>query len=183
MHKPPSDKLKCNQADEVRAFIFGGYCPNCAQFDEDKLSANPHPPLFVLYSLIIRQFKSFYRTFDGDLILALVMCEIWQYNIGRYLDRAGSENASAVLGDSDNRQKLLPACNAYSLSQVLGVPSETVRRKVRKLIDKGWVWRSEDGELISTLEFENQYPTEVTVEAMREFLSSARHIEAILGSK
>ncbi len=180
MHKPSAEKTGCPQPSEVKPFLFDGHCPYCASFDEEKFLANPHPSLFVLYGLITRHLKTFYRLFDGDLVLALVMCEIWHYNIGRYFDRTGTESAPNDLTDPEKRQKLLPPCNAYSISQVLGVPSETVRRKVRKLVDKGWVLRSKDGELIAAREVEKVFSPAITVEAMGEFLSAARHVIAMV---
>jgi len=182
MHGPSVEKSTCGQPDEVKSFLFDSYCLQCSDFDEEKFLANPHPPFFVLYSLLTRHLKSFYDRYDGDLVLAMVMCEIWHYNVGRYLDRAGPENASAILADPETRRKLLPACNAYSISQVLGVPSETVRRKVRKLVDKGWVERSKDGELIATVALETIMPDELKVEFMRGFISAARHVLAMLGT-
>ncbi len=169
----------CTQPDSIRCFIYGGYCRTCAAFDEKAFLANWHPPAFLMHSLFGKYFKLLYRAFNRDLVMALVMCEIWQYNLGRYFDRHGQENATSSLNEADNRQRLLHPCNTYSISQVLGVPNETVRRKVKKLIERGWV-ENGNGELLSTKASEDFfYPVQI-VEFTREFVSAARHVLAIL---
>lgn len=135
----------------------------------------------MIYAFIGRHLKALYHSCDGDMVMALVMCEIWQYNVGRYLDRSGPVDATATLQDPEKRRELLPPCNAYSISQVVGVPSETVRRKVKKLIGRGWVERSNDGELISTRAYEEHFVPELTLELMRSFSSAARHVLAMVG--
>lgn len=167
-------------AKDIREFLFDRHCPHCTEFDEDKFLDNRHPPLFLIYSLMQRNLKQTYQFCKGDLVMALVMGEIWNFNIARYFARAGTDNATTILSDSGRRQALLPACNAYSISQVLGVPSETVRRKVRKLIELGWVERNADNELITTRQLEEFLTTEQTLDVVRGFVSTARHVLALI---
>lgn len=183
MQKSSKVMTKCNQPEEIRSFLFDGYCQSCSEFDQAKFLENWHPSLFIAYSFLGRQMKSLYRTFAGDLVMAMVMSEIWQYNLGRYFDRSGAEGATKILKNPEVRQTVLPPCNAYSISQVLGVPSETVRRKVFKLVELGWVKRGSDGELISTEKCDAHFAPEYTVEFMREFISTARHIVGMLAER
>jgi DNA-binding IclR family transcriptional regulator len=42
------------------------------------------------------------------------------------------------------------AINALSIAEYTGIPRETVRRKVNELIQKGWVTRDDNGDLVPT---------------------------------
>lgn len=183
MQKSSKGMAKCNQPEEIRSFLFDGYCEPCAALDEKKFLENWHPALFIAYSFFGRRMKALYRIFAGDLVMAMVISEIWQYNVGRYFDRSGLQGATKILQDPEVRQAVLPPCNAYSISQVLGVPSETVRRKVFKLVEMGWVKRGEDGELVSTELCEAHFSPETTLDFMRDFVSVSRHVLAMIGEK
>ena len=172
----------CCQNGEIKPFLFGGHCQECTHLDEEALQNNWHPPLFVIQTFLSKYMKLLYRTFHGDLTMAIVMCEIWQYNLGRYFSRSGSESCGVDLGHPERRQSLLPPCNTYSISQSLGVPNETVRRKVKKLIGLGWVHRNDNGELTSTVASEERYLRDDIIEFTREFASHARHALALLGN-
>ncbi|MBS1196956.1 MAG: hypothetical protein H6R18_741 [Proteobacteria bacterium] len=169
----------CPKPDGVLDFVHGGHCRICARFDEQAFLENRHAALFVFQSMLGNYVKMLYKAFDRDLIMALVMCEIWQYNFGRYFARYGHENATEILGDPVNRDQLLPPCNTYSISQVLGVPNETVRRKVKKLVARGWV-NNGNGELVASKVIEEFFAPSLSLEAMRDFVSAARHVLAIL---
>lgn len=180
MPKPRAAKACCTQ-EHLKPFLFGGYCQDCNCIDEKNFQANWHPALFVIQSFIGKYIKGLYRCFDADLIMALVMCEIWQYNLGRYFARAGHENSALDMNHQERRQALLPPCNTYSISQALGVPNETVRRKVKKLVELGWVHRNGNGELTSTVASEERFLPDQSFEFVREFASHARHALALLG--
>ena len=175
------DEKDCCQNGEIKPFLFGGHCQDCSHLDESDLQHNWHPPLFVIQTFLSKYMKRLYRSFDGDLTMAIVMCEIWQYNLGRYFSRAGCENNAPDLNHQERRQTLLPPCNTYSISQSLGVPNETVRRKIKKLIELGWVHRNGNGELTSTVASEERFLPENILEFSREFASHARHALALLG--
>lgn len=162
-----------------RDFLFGGFSEQNAAFDEEKFLANRHATLFLVYTLLQRHLKQIYRICDGDMVMGLVMSEIWQFNLARYFARAGIEEATQLLSDPATRRDLLTGCNAYSISQVLGIPSETVRRKVRKLIDLGWVERNGDGGLLATRQLELAFTPDL-IENMRYFVSAARQLLAML---
>ena len=169
----------CSKPDDVLDFIHGDYCRICGRFDERAFLENRYQALFVFQSVLGNYVKMLYKAFDRDLIMALVMCEIWQYNFGRYFVRHGQENATEILDDPVKRDQLLPPCNTYSISQVLGVPNETVRRKVKKLVARGWV-NNGNGQLVASKAIEEFFAPSLSLEAMRDFVSAARHILAIL---
>jgi hypothetical protein len=86
-----------------------------------------------------------YRLFDGDLMLFLVFGEIAHYNVSRALQALSLRDAPdasrwKTLLRALPEQKVTP-CNALSISQSTGIPRETVRRKVRELVECGWLVR------------------------------------------
>ena len=89
--------------------------------------------------------------------------------------RRSADGISRKLADPDTRLSDLPACNAYSISESLGIPRETVRRKVKKLIDMGWVERRESGDLTVTAVCEQEFQANFVAETVRDFVSTARH--------
>lgn len=95
-----------------------------------------------------------YRLFDGDLLLFLVFGEIAHYNMSRALralsvpETADSQRWKALLRALP-RQKVAP-CNALSVSQSTGLPRETVRRKVKALVERGWLAREGTRDLTLT---------------------------------
>jgi hypothetical protein len=102
-----------------------------------------------------------YKEFDGDFIQVLVLANIAHHNI--------LSLARQVEFDMEILEKLLQAggdalggmrpCNAFSISEALNIPRETVRRKVAILIQKGWLHRNERKELFVT-----RLPAEVFVD-------------------
>lgn len=75
------------------------------------------------------------EVFANDLIKALIVLEV------------GNQPQEKRL--TDPQHKLPPRfCNIHSLSQAIGVPRETVRRKVIQLEKDGWVVRLEGGGLV-----------------------------------
>ena len=86
--------------------------------------------------------------FDGDIELFLVMCVIGERTFShRHLrpdlsyDKWRSQKVSDIPPEDINIQ---------SVADFSGIPRETVRRKVRILMEKGWVERDERGLIRST---------------------------------
>ena len=97
------------------------------------LSLSDHELAFHVSEAIVPALRELYRTFDGDITLALVLGEIGQYGAAsRYLD-----------GRSPNHQPR--CCNALSIAHASGIPRETVRRKLKKLLDLGWITECQQG--------------------------------------
>jgi DNA-binding transcriptional ArsR family regulator len=75
------------------------------------------------------------RIFHGDLQAVLIMAVVGQSYLSRYLNQVGSRL------DGTQPSPTLPgtAISASSLSDVLGIPRETVRRKLEDLRRAGWI--------------------------------------------
>ncbi len=82
---------------------------------------------------------SLYKKFDGDILLPIILGSIAHHTIS-VISKKYNYDSKMVMNYLSNSDfdSLLP-CNAYSISEYTGIPRETVRRKVAKLIRKGWI--------------------------------------------
>lgn len=83
----------------------------------------------------IRHLRRWFEEFDRDILLPILLGEIALHNIG------------AVDSVNDDENCLLKPCNAYSIAAATGLPRETVRRKIVRLVELGWVSRRSNGHL------------------------------------
>lgn len=153
--------------------LTGNYCPHCAKFDEEKFKEEWRFPFFLVFGFLQRFMLKDYHMCNRDLVLAMIAGEIWVYNMSRALSK-GVDIDQQEMNKESSRRQALPKCNAYSLSQSLGIPPQTVRRKVQQLIDMGWAERSEKGELHITSKSEEIFNVSMNAETMRDFISTAR---------
>jgi predicted transcriptional regulator len=65
------------------------------------------------------------------------------------------------------------------VTQITGVPRETVRRKLRALVEAGWLVETEAGWVVNRDRFEPEL-REFTRESMRRFLAAAAEVTAVL---
>ena len=86
-----------------------------------------------------------YKAFDGDIECCIVLGEIAHYN---------ARNVFAELTqDRVMFSEVAPkfrGCNAHSISLSTGIPRETVRRKILKLEEMGYVQQDEKKQLRMT---------------------------------
>lgn len=79
------------------------------------------------------------RAFGGDLQEMLVIAIIGQMHLKAHLD---GQNASAGVNRPKPRP---PQITASRIADASGIPRETVRRKLAKLADRGWVKKETAG--------------------------------------
>lgn len=89
---------------------------------------------FCLGKVLTQALRESYQAFDGDLTMALVLGEIGQYSAAPVHE--------PPLHKEPGRFR---SCNAYSISTASGIPRETVRRKLDKLLALGWIVEMENG--------------------------------------
>ena len=104
----------------------------------------------VLSVLMLRfmtsRLRAMYQAYDGDLTLCLVLGEIASRNTERFYDeRRGLQPRSPNAPEPQ-----LLDCNALSISEVTGIPRETVRRKLAKLVDLGWIQKTPEDMYVIT---------------------------------
>ena len=118
-----------------------------------------------------------YHAFDGDMVAALVLGEIAHRNVEVWLTQY--ENSEEVLQDPARREKLMRPCNALSVADACNLPRETVRRKVVTLIERGYIYRSEEGYLYLTRTVGDGF-LDMTAKGIAELLTTARRLESLL---
>ena len=135
----------------------------------------------VLSVLMLRfmtsRLRAMYQAYDGDLTLCLVLGEIASRNTERFYDeRRGYQPR---LPNTPEPQLL--ACNALSISEVTGIPRETVRRKLAKLVDLGWIEKTPDdmyvitnkiGEVFAAFDDSQTYDLMHTADQIEKILQS-----------
>ena len=174
------NRIPSRKEGALRYVVTGGYSPTNAKFDEVAYEKNWHIPFLIVFGFLRRYSLREFHLVHGDPMIAMVASEIWLYNVSRTLVRDGGVNSMELLED-EVRRKRLPRCNAYSISQYLGVPSQTVRRKVQRLIEMGWVEKSDTGQLMTTKACEDEFNTYSDTETMRDFISTARTLFTEMG--
>ena len=87
----------------------------------------------IMLRYITNRLRAIYQAYDGDLLLCLVLGEIATRNTENFRLERGEYNHPNM-----PKPKILP-CNALSITDVTGIPRETVRRKINKLLEKGWI--------------------------------------------
>ncbi len=99
----------------------------------------------LLLRFMTSRLRAMYQAYDGDLTLCLVLGEIAARNTERFYD----ERRGYQIRYPGQPQKMLP-CNALSISDVTGIPRETVRRKLAKLLELGWIEKTPDDMYVIT---------------------------------
>jgi hypothetical protein len=121
-----------------------------------------------------------YRAFGGDIVAAIVLGEIAHRNVEAWLSDYG--NPEKLLNDPERRKSLMRPCNALSVAEACGLPRETVRRKVATLIERGYIYRSDEGHLYLTRTVSDDFE-EMTPKIVEELIATARRLESLLENK
>ncbi|MBD5801209.1 hypothetical protein AZOA_06160 [Azoarcus sp. Aa7] len=94
----------------------------------------------------ISSLRRLFEEFERDILLPLLLGEIALHNIGA-LENSGEASVSI---DGDRFAAVMRPCNAYSIAAATGLPRETVRRKIVRLVELGWITRRGNGHLFLT---------------------------------
>lgn len=136
-------------------------------------------------SLALSQFtvpllSRIYHAFDGDMVAAIVLGEIAHRNVERWLADQG--NPEQPLHDPVLRKGLMRPCNALSIAEACGLPRETVRRKVVALIERGYIYRDEQGLLYLTTTVGENFE-DVTRRNVEALLETAHRVSELLADR
>jgi len=112
--------------------------------------------LLAVNMFIVRHMVRLYAAFDGDLTSAIVLGEVAHHNLSAYMARATSARRTTAgdIAHVPDRSDYLPT-NAFSIAQATGIPRQTVRRKVKALVARGWLLEQADGLIVSPVPFEH----------------------------
>jgi hypothetical protein len=127
-----------------------------------------------------------YRCFGGDLGLPIVLGEIAARNLQAVYQMRADEPYSVLDSRTDHvirERRYTPAhlrpANAHSVAQATGIPRETVRRKLEKLIALGWVERNTRGHLFITSRVREDLGAFDRDETVRFVLAAASVLKAL----
>lgn len=138
----------------------------------------------------IRSLRRWFEDFDRDILLPILLGEIALHNIGALQNgvaRRASTHApqlpvSPPLACEEKACSLKP-CNAYSIAAATGLPRETVRRKIVRLVELGWIHRHDNGHLFITDAALEQFGSMLSARALAELLETADHARRLLGEE
>ena len=138
----------------------------------------------IMGHFTLRHLNMVYQEFEGDLIMPIVLGEIAHHNILKFYSPTGEyqDIERIIARDPDWHQRLEPS-NAFSISEATGIPRETVRRKVDKLVKKGWLARNARGEIAITEAVGAHFIPNFNLNLLRELLDTCSQIRSVLESK
>lgn len=121
---------------------------------------------------MVRHLLLLYREFEGDLLLPIILGEIALHNVKKlYTVEKTCLKALRDIPKGVERRRYLEPTNAFSISEATGIPRETVRRKIFKLVEKGWVVKGSRGELLITEDVSEYFTRNFNKELLTELLA------------
>jgi hypothetical protein len=138
----------------------------------------------IMGHFTLRHLNMVYQEFEGDLILPIVLGEIAHHNILKFYSQTGEyQDIERIIATDHDWQRHLEPCNAFSISEATGIPRETVRRKVDKLVKKGWLARNARGEIAITEAVGRHFIPDFNRNLLQELLDTCSQIRSVLESK
>ena len=123
--------------------------------------------------------KDVHRHFEGNLTLVIVLAEIAHHSSDPQFPRG---SGSGVTLPSDDEVGALPSCSAYSLAAATGLPRETVRRKIARLAELGWVEKTGRAEFRITPKVAEHFTPDFNVRLLDQLLQTADRIRGVLSN-
>ena len=150
-------------------------------FDSDQYDTHKSAIAIIMNHFFLRYLNLLYREFEGDLVLPIVLGEIAHHNIHRFYSLKGdciefNEKAATA----PERIKHLEPTNAFSISQATGIPRETVRRKIDKLQQKGWVVKNDQGDVLISETVSEHFTQDFNKKILAELLEASECILNLL---
>nr|WP_041642267.1 hypothetical protein [Azoarcus olearius] len=125
----------------------------------------------------VRHLRRWFEEFDRDILLPILLGEIALHNIG------ATENGKGVaLGPDGDLHCPLKPCNAYSIAAATGLPRETVRRKIVRLIELGWINKRHNGHLYVTSAALRHFGGVLSSRELGDLIETADHARRLLES-
>jgi hypothetical protein len=159
--------------------VIAGTIEDCVMpmLDRDHLRRHHVEFSFLTGRFMVDHLVRVHEAFGGDLIAAIVLGTIGQYNGRRFFDEVAAkseESADELMARGEHLGHLRP-CNAMSVSASTGIPRETVRRKIRWLVEKGWVQQVARDKLFVTGEASRHFK-EFDVETVDRFHAASMQL-------
>lgn len=110
-----------------------------------------------------------------DLVSVSLLNEIAQHNLEPFAKRT-----AVPFPTNADEMKMMRGCNAFSLSQSTGVPRETVRRKIKQLVELGWIEPHNRKGLFITTHWMDRLSRDLAASLLGEFGETAGRVSKIL---
>ena len=148
--------------------------------DRNKMREHHLEATFVLGRFMTEHLVRVYQAFDKDITAALVLYTIDQYNLQRNYADIGEKSADGFHQLATQEEHLAHgrACTAMSISKSTGIPRETVRRKIRALIKRGWLKQVGPDKLVVT-ELPRKHFAEFDLDTLERFHTTAEEVLAL----
>jgi hypothetical protein len=152
-----------------------------ALFDSEQYEKHKRSIAVVLGRYMLQHLLALYREFEGDLLIPIILGEIAHHNVNKFYYWEGMclKPRSDIPPEAERLQHL-DSTNAYSISESTGIPRETVRRKIEKMVGKGWLTKGARGELSITELAVNHFTGDFNKQMITELLASSACIEDLL---
>jgi hypothetical protein len=134
----------------------------------------------VISAFHLRHLSRLYQEFGGDLVLPVILGEIEHYNVMQFFSNEGYAKNPQEIPNDLAASPLLRPCHAFSISGATGIPRETVRRKVAKLIAMGWIRRDSYGHLFITEKPYKHFMSKFNRESLKELRYVSTCVQSIL---
>lgn len=131
--------------------------------------------LLCLSLFFHRYLIAVYGDEDLDLISISLLNEIAQHNLEPFARGSGVR-----FPRNTEEMKLMRGCNAFSLSQATGVPRETARRKIKQLLELGWIEQHNRKGLFITTRWMDRLRGEESATILGEFQDTAKRVSKLL---
>lgn len=150
-----------------------------AQFDRHYPQLTYEAGLFMVAYL-----RRLHAQFDGDLATAIVLGEIAHHNVRGFMREVlpASGKAAAEAATDEAIAASIRRCNTLSVAEASGIPRETVRRKVARLVEMGLVTRDAKGGLAVTRKVGRHF-RDFDREMIAGLLELSGRLQAILGRR
>lgn len=122
--------------------------------------------------------KEIHRNFEGDLALVIVLAEIAHHSTSAWVEHRRPEAVAQVTDDV--RYRRMPSCSAFSLAAATGLPRETIRRKISRLIELGWVEKTGRADVRITPKVAEHFTPDFNMRLLDKFLQTADRIRGVL---
>lgn len=131
--------------------------------------------LLCLSVFFHRYLAAVYGDEDLDLVSVSLLNEIAQHNLEPFAKRT-----AMPFPTNADEMKMMRGCNAFSLSQSTGVPRETVRRKIKQLVELGWIEPHNRKGLFITTHWMDRLSRDLAASLLGEFGETAGRVSKIL---
>lgn len=134
----------------------------------------------VLARYQIRNLRRVFEEFEHDILLPILLGEIAMRNLGELENSQATEEGGDWAFNPCAPETPLKPCNAYSIAAATGLPRETVRRKIARLVELDWVCRKDNGHLYLSFNALQHYGNVLSSRDLDDVLDTADRVRRAL---